>query len=234
MPDEGATQTPLKWSGVKPIKKDVPDAPDRIRMVDISGKPETERVAVACGTVFMRQATLDRIRAGEIEKGDVLAVARTAGIMGAKKTPDVIPLCHPLLLAAVSVQFATEASREGSSAEIQITATVKSLGQTGVEMEAMTAVCVAALTVYDMCKGIDPSIHLGQIGLVEKWGGKSGHYLRPPGPADGGAPRLGHRPSFPQSDGEAHRTHGVAGRHRGLSLQSEGEAPPALPVEGAT
>jgi cyclic pyranopterin phosphate synthase len=147
-------------------------------MVDISGKPETERVAVASGTVFMQQATLDRIQAGEIEKGDVLAVARTAGIMGAKKTPDVIPLCHPILLAAVDVRFATKVSQNDSPAEIQITATVKSLGQTGVEMEAMTAVCISALTVYDMCKAIDPEIYFGQIGLVEKWGGKSGHYIR--------------------------------------------------------
>lgn len=148
-------------------------------MVDISAKPETERVAVAAGVVRMQQTTLDRIQAGEIEKGNVLAVAQTAGIMGAKKTPDWIPLCHPILLTGVDVQFETSLSQEDASAEIQITATVKSLGQTGVEMEAMTAVCAAALTLYDMCKAIDPSISFGQIHLVEKWGGKSGHYIHP-------------------------------------------------------
>jgi len=153
-------------------------------MVDISKKSETNRVAIAGGTVFVRRATLARIQAGEIAKGDVLAVAQTAGILGAKKTPELIPLCHPLLLSGVEVRFEPCLSQDDDYAQVHITATVKSQGQTGVEMEAMTAVCVAALTLYDMCKAIDPSICIGEVRLLEKWGGKSGHYRHPSSPKD--------------------------------------------------
>jgi len=150
----------------------------RARMVDVSGKPETHRIAVATGKVFMKQGTLDRIEEGRIAKGDVLAVAQVAGVMGAKKTPDLIPMCHPLLITSVDIAFKLFASDDDASAVIEITATSKTSGQTGVEMEAVTAVCVSALTIYDMCKAIDKGISFGQIGLVSKSGGKSGLYTR--------------------------------------------------------
>jgi cyclic pyranopterin phosphate synthase len=151
----------------------------RARMVDVSGKPLTQRTAVATGTVYMKPETLARIRAGQIAKGDVLAVAQVAGVMGAKKTPDLIPMCHPLLISSVDIHFEIHPPAEGQPAAIEITATVKTSGQTGVEMEAVTAVCVTALTIYDMCKAIDKGISFGQIGLLSKSGGKSGTYTRP-------------------------------------------------------
>ncbi len=152
------------------------DAKGQARMVDVSGKPDTARVAVAAGSVIMRPATLERIMAGGIEKGDVLQVARLAGIMAAKRTADLIPLCHPLALAAVEVALVCEPQRN----TVEITATCKTTGPTGVEMEALTAVSVAALTIYDMCKAIDRGMAIGEIRLLEKSGGKSGHYKAKP------------------------------------------------------
>jgi len=145
------------------------------RMVDVSAKDETERVAIAAGSVIMEKATLEQIMAGGMKKGDVLGVARLAGIMGAKRTPDLIPLCHPLNLSSVAVELACDPARNA----VYITATCKITGRTGVEMEALTAVAVAALTVYDMCKSIDRSMRLTEIKLIHKSGGKSGTFEAP-------------------------------------------------------
>ena len=141
-------------------------------MVDVSAKAVTDRVAIAKGSVLMQPETLARITSGNIKKGDVLGVARIAGIMAAKRTHELIPLCHPLILNSVSVDLVPDATRSA----VDITATVKVSGQTGVEMEALTAVSVAALTVYDMCKAIDRAMTLTEIRLVHKSGGKSGTY----------------------------------------------------------
>ncbi|HYB10115.1 MAG TPA: cyclic pyranopterin monophosphate synthase MoaC [Alphaproteobacteria bacterium] len=141
-------------------------------MVDVSAKAETARVAIAKGSVLMAPATLERIVEGGVKKGDVLGVARLAGIMAAKRTPDLIPLCHPLSLDSVEVRLECDRARSA----VDITATCKTVGRTGVEMEALTAVAVAALTVYDMCKAIDRAMRLTDIRLVEKSGGKSGDY----------------------------------------------------------
>ncbi|MEX2450026.1 MAG: cyclic pyranopterin monophosphate synthase MoaC [Rhodospirillales bacterium] len=142
------------------------------RMVDVSAKDETERTAIAKGSVIMAPETLARVRDGGIKKGDVLSVAQLAGIIGAKKTPDLIPLCHPLSLSSVDVDLACDPARNA----IDITATCKLKGRTGVEMEALTAVAVAALTVYDMCKAIDRGMRIADIRLVHKAGGKSGTF----------------------------------------------------------
>ncbi|MCS6896697.1 MAG: cyclic pyranopterin monophosphate synthase MoaC [Nitrospira sp.] len=154
----------------------------RARMVDVTAKASTERVATAQATVFMRPETLEQIQRGKIAKGDVLAVAQVAGVMGAKRTPDLIPMCHPLLLTSVDISFKeeTQPNSDGLCA-IAITATVKTTGQTGVEMEAMTAVTVAALTIYDMCKAIDRGMMVTEVCLLSKSGGKSGTYMRPTG-----------------------------------------------------
>jgi cyclic pyranopterin monophosphate synthase len=144
-------------------------------MVDVSAKAETERVAIATGSVIMQPGTLKLIQSGGIQKGDVLAVARLAGIMGAKRTPDLIPLCHPLSLNSVSVELVSDAERHA----VDITATVKIKGQTGVEMEALTAVSIAALTIYDMCKAVDRGIHIENVRLIHKSGGKSGTFDAP-------------------------------------------------------
>ena len=141
-------------------------------MVDVSGKDVTERIAVASGSVIMQAATLKAILAKGIKKGDVLAVARLAGIMAAKRTHELIPLCHPLPLASVTLELEPDAKRRA----IDITATVKVTGRTGVEMEALTAVSVAALTVYDMCKASDRAMRLTDIRLTHKSGGKSGTF----------------------------------------------------------
>ena len=143
-------------------------------MVDVGDKASTSRVAVARGDVKMQAMTLARILDNKVDKGDVFAVARLAGIMAAKQTPHLIPLCHPLMLTSVSVDFQPDINY-GS---LEVRATVGVTGQTGVEMEAMTAVSVAALTVYDMCKAIDRTMVLGEIRLLEKQGGKSGHWQR--------------------------------------------------------
>jgi cyclic pyranopterin phosphate synthase len=141
-------------------------------MVDVSGKDESERIAVAKGLVVMAPGTMALVRSGGLKKGDVLSVARLAGIMGAKRTPDLIPLCHPLALTSVALDLRLE---EEQSA-IEVTATCKLKGRTGVEMEALTAVAVACLTVYDMCKAVDKAMRITDIRLTHKSGGKSGTY----------------------------------------------------------
>lgn len=150
------------------------DATGAAVMVDVSAKAETERVAVAGATVLMEKATLDLIMAGGVKKGDVLSVARLAGIMGAKRTPDLIPLCHPLALNSVTVDLVCDPDRNA----VDIVATCKVTGRTGVEMEALTAASVAALTVYDMCKAADRGMTITDLRLLKKSGGKSGTYER--------------------------------------------------------
>ena len=142
----------------------------RARMVDVSDKSVTERTATAQGRVYMQPETLRLIEEGQIKKGDVLAVAQVAGIMGAKKTSEVIPMCHPLSLHGVDISFEPRFDPDPKSGlcSIKITATVKVTGKTGVEMEALTAVSVAALTLYDMCKAVDKSMVIGDIKLVQK------------------------------------------------------------------
>jgi len=151
----------------------------RARMVDVSAKNSTERVATAQAIVFLQPETLEKIQRGKIAKGDVLSVAQVAGVMGAKKTPDIIPMCHPILLTAVDISFKEEPQpdREGRCS-ITIIATIKTIGPTGVEMEAMTAASVAALTIYDMCKAVDRGMSFSNISLLAKSGGKSGTYIR--------------------------------------------------------
>ncbi len=142
------------------------------RMVDVSGKAATERMAVAEGRVVMQKATLDLVLSGNAKKGDVLGAARIAGIMAAKKTSELIPLCHPLLLSKVEVEITPDEALPG----LVVRATVKITGQTGVEMEALTAVSVACLTIYDMVKAAEKSMRIEGIRLLEKSGGKSGDY----------------------------------------------------------
>jgi cyclic pyranopterin phosphate synthase len=151
------------------------DADGKAIMVDVGDKETTRRIAVARGEVTMQRATLARILDRQVEKGDVFGVARLAGIMAAKKTSDLIPLCHPLAVSSVTVEF----SPKSASGRVEIEATVKVSGQTGVEMEALTAVSVAALTIYDMCKAADKTMTIGRIRLAEKSGGRSGHFLNP-------------------------------------------------------
>lgn len=146
----------------------------RARMVDVSAKETTSRVAVARGEIKMKPATLAMIKEQKMAKGDVLAVAQVAGIMGAKKTADIIPMCHPLMLSAVDISF----NINEAESKIEIQATVKNSGQTGVEMEALTAVSIAALTIYDMCKAVEKDMVISDIYLVKKSGGKSGDYVR--------------------------------------------------------
>ena len=146
------------------------DAQGRARMVDVGQKPDTERIAVARGEIHMKKETLDLIRAGQIKKGDVLTVAQIAGIAGSKRTSELIPLCHPLPLTKVDVDLSLDESLPG----VVITATAKTVGKTGVEMEALTAVSVAALTVYDMAKAAEKTMRIQNIRLVEKHGGQSG------------------------------------------------------------
>lgn len=148
------------------------DAQGDAHMVDVSDKDITARVAVAAGHIKMAKETFVIIKEGRAKKGDVLGVARLAGIMGAKKTPDLIPLCHPLPVTKVAVDLTLDADLPG----VQITATVKTTGQTGVEMEALSAVSIAALTVYDMAKAVDKGMQIGGIRVVLKDGGKSGRY----------------------------------------------------------
>ena len=146
----------------------------RAKMVDVSAKKDTNRVAVARGEVCMNPKTLAMIQQGTISKGDVLAVSQVAGIMGAKKTPDLIPMCHPLLLTGIDMAFLIN-ERES---KVEIEATVQLAGKTGVEMEALTAATIGALTIYDMCKAVDKEMVLGNFRVVRKSGGKSGDYLR--------------------------------------------------------
>jgi len=150
------------------------NAAGEAHMVDVGDKAESVRCAVAEGRILMQAETLARIRAGEHKKGDVLGVARIAGIMAAKKTAELIPLCHPLALTRVEIDLQCE----NEPAAVSCRATVETRGQTGVEMEALTAVQITLLTVYDMCKAVDRGMTMDQIRLVEKRGGKSGHWRR--------------------------------------------------------
>lgn len=146
------------------------DKSGRPRMVDVTAKPDTRREAVAKGTVKMKPETFDLLKKNALPKGNVLTTAQLAGIMAAKQTPSLIPLCHPLLLGDVDVELSLDEENKA----VEITATVKSTGKTGVEMEALTATAIAALTVYDMCKAVDKSMKIENIRLVKKSGGKSG------------------------------------------------------------
>lgn len=146
------------------------DETGRARMVDVGAKADSKRMAIAKGNVVMKSETLALIEAGQVKKGDVLAVAQLAGVMAAKRTAELIPLCHPLSLSHVSVDLELDASLPG----VRITATVRTIGKTGVEMEALTAVSVAALTIYDMAKAAEKTMHIENIRLVEKHGGRSG------------------------------------------------------------
>jgi cyclic pyranopterin phosphate synthase len=148
------------------------DDAGRARMVDVTAKDETLRVAVAKGRVVMRPATLRLLQRGEIAKGNVLTTAQVAGTMAAKKTSELIPMCHPLLLTGIDVELTPDSAESA----IEITATVRTTGKTGVEMEALTAVSVAALTVYDMCKAVDRGMQVEGVRLVSKTGGKSGDW----------------------------------------------------------
>jgi len=152
------------------------DREGRARMVDVGGKPITRREAVASGRVLMKDDTLGRILDKRIEKGDVLGVAQVAGIMAAKRTGDIIPMCHPLGIDSAEVCFQPNAEKS----EVRIEARVTSTGKTGVEMEALMAVSAAALTIYDMCKAVERGMVISDIRLLEKSGGKSGHYQSPP------------------------------------------------------
>ncbi len=143
-------------------------------MVDVSGKPPTAREAVASGAVSMRPGTLALLKENKIAKGDVLQVARVAGIMAAKKTPELVPLCHPVGITSVSVDFRLDEEKS----RVLIESRVKTVGQTGVEMEALTAVSIAALTIYDMCKAVDREMAISDIVLLEKRGGGSGEFRR--------------------------------------------------------
>lgn len=150
------------------------DEHGRARMVDVSEKEITSRIAVARGSIHMRPETLSLILADKIEKGDVFSVARVAGVMAAKKTSELIPMCHPLNITSVELNF----SAGQQAARIDLEAVVRVSGKTGVEMEALTAVSVAALTIYDMCKAVDREMTIGEIRLVKKSGGKSGTFIR--------------------------------------------------------
>ena len=148
------------------------DAQGQAHMVDVSAKAETHRVARAAGVIRMQPATFDLVTRGEAKKGDVIAVARIAAIQGAKRTADLVPLCHPLPISRVAVDFELDAARS----EVRCIAQVESFGRTGVEMEALTAVQVGLLTVYDMCKAVDRSMVMGDIRVLHKSGGKSGDW----------------------------------------------------------
>ena len=150
------------------------DSQGRANMVDVSEKPNTDRVAVASGRILMQATTMELIAAGENKKGDVLATARIAGIQAAKRCSELIPLCHPLMLSSIKVDLVLDSDKSA----VNITAVCKVNSQTGVEMEALTAVSVALLTVYDMCKAVDKHMTISDICLQEKSGGRSGHFTR--------------------------------------------------------
>ncbi|MBT9474246.1 cyclic pyranopterin monophosphate synthase MoaC [Polaromonas sp.] len=161
------------------------DGQGQAHMVDVAAKPATHRIAVAQGRIVMNPATLVLILAGSAKKGDVLGIARVAGIMAAKKTSDLIPLCHPLALTRVAIDFAATPATpaqaaglaEGAKGVVTCSATVETVGPTGVEMEALSAVTVALLTIYDMCKAVDRGMTITDVKLMEKQGGKSGHFV---------------------------------------------------------
>jgi cyclic pyranopterin monophosphate synthase len=151
----------------------------RARMVDVSSKDLTERIATAQAKVSLQPETLEKIQRGKITKGDVLSVAQVAGVMGAKKTPDLIPMCHPIFLTSLDISFKEEPQPDCEGrCSITVTATAKTTGPTGVEMEAMMAVSVAALTIYDMCKSVDRGMSFNGICLLSKSGGKSGVFTK--------------------------------------------------------
>ncbi len=166
-----------------------------MKMIDVGAKPKTERVAIARGRLSMAPETVARVRAGEVEKGDVVAAARLAGVMAAKRTPDLIPLCHPIALSGVEVEV------DAQPAALVVTATVRTVDRTGVEMEALSAVAAACLTAYDMLKRYERGMRLEAIELIEKRGGRSGVWVRGrPAPADrsaGTRPRSRRTPSGP-------------------------------------
>lgn len=149
------------------------DANGQAHMVDVADKAETRRIAIATGGIFMQADTFAMIQSGSAKKGDVLGIARIAAIQGAKRTADLVPLCHPLPLTRVAVDFGSDAAH----CAIHCTVTAETVGRTGVEMEALTAVQVALLTIYDMCKAVDRGMHMEGIRLLEKQGGKSGHWI---------------------------------------------------------
>ena len=151
------------------------DAQGQAQMVDVAAKPATHRVAVASGTIRMQRATYELIAAGSAKKGDVIGVARIAAIQGAKRTPDLIPLCHPIALTRVAAEFALDAELPG----VHCTVTAETVGATGVEMEALTAVQIGLLTIYDMCKAVDRGMVIENVRLLEKRGGKSGEWKAP-------------------------------------------------------
>jgi cyclic pyranopterin phosphate synthase len=152
------------------------DGQGQAHMVDVAAKPDTHRIAVAQGSIAMKPATLAIIMEGTAKKGDVLGIARIAGIMAAKKTPELIPLCHPLALTRVAVDFQPDTV----NASVTCSATVETMGPTGVEMEALTAVQVALLTIYDMCKAVDRGMTITNVRVLEKHGGKSGSFIASP------------------------------------------------------
>ena len=153
------------------------DAQGQAHMVDVGAKPSTHRIAIACGRIEMLPETLALIEAGTTKKGDVLGIARIAGIQAAKKASDLIPLCHPLALTRVAIEFEAKNADESSARSIFCTATVETVGPTGVEMEALTAVQIALLTIYDMCKAVDRGMSMHDVRVVEKHGGKSGSFV---------------------------------------------------------
>jgi cyclic pyranopterin phosphate synthase len=158
------------------------DAQGQAHMVDVAAKASTHRRAVAAGRIEMQAQTLELIRSGSAKKGDVLGIARIAGIQAAKKTSDLIPLCHPLALTRVAVEFDTLDATPATPCHVRCTATVETVGPTGVEMEALTAVQVALLTIYDMCKAVDRGMAMNDVRLLEKHGGKSGSFTAAPAP----------------------------------------------------
>lgn len=154
------------------------DAHGQAHMVDVGEKPATHRIAIAQGRILMLNATLAMIQEGSAKKGDVLGIARIAGIQGAKRTSDLIPLCHPLALTRVAMDFQVHPHDERFGAHVSCSATAETVGPTGVEMEALTAVQVALLTIYDMCKAVDRGMTITDVHLAEKHGGKSGSFVR--------------------------------------------------------
>ncbi len=153
------------------------DTQGQAHMVDVAAKPDSHRVAIASGHIAMLPATLALIASGNAKKGDILGIARIAGIQAAKKTSDLIPLCHPIFLTHVALDFTLVAAQAGHAAHVQCVARTETVGPTGVEMEALTAVQVALLTIYDMCKAVDRGMTMGAIRLLEKHGGKSGSFV---------------------------------------------------------
>lgn len=171
----------VKWHSYSMEKLTHFNPDGRARMVDVSEKDVTHRVAVAQGRIRMKPETLKLIQEGKMKKGDVLAVAQVAGIMGAKRTSELIPMCHPLFISGVDIEFKENPEPDNDGlVSIYAEASVKTSGQTGVEMEALTAVSTTLLTIYDMCKAVDKGMTFENIGLVYKAGGKSGEYRRNP------------------------------------------------------